>query len=247
MKDVLALIEKRKQEFAELPFFKFLQDRSIHPRQRLAFAPCFAPFAMSFGDLNKYVFRKEPANSKIQEIINKHTYEDDHHWEWFLEDIEKLQCNPSLKFSDALRFLWSDETKNARLYCQQIAQFCLQADPVVVLAVIEAIEAAGNMISPVIANVADELPQIGPQGYRYFGQFHVAVETGHATGTDKVEKFIESLELTEINRKQAIELVEKVFEYSTSMVGEFMSFVNKHPYDESFVETCSVERDLTSV
>jgi hypothetical protein len=247
MKDVLALIEKGKQEFAELPFFKFLQDRSIHPRQRLAFAPCVAPMAMSFGDLNKYVLRKEPANSKIQEIINKHTYEDDHHWEWFLEDIEKLQCNPSLKFSDALRFIWSDETRNTRLYCQKIAQYCLQADPVLGLVALEAIEAAGNIFFPLVANVVDELPLINPQGYRFFGQFHFTVETNHAIGTEQVREFIESIELTERSRDQAIVLVEKIFEYSTDMVEEFMSFVSNHPYDQSFIEIGIAERDLTSV
>ena len=36
MKEVLELIEKRKQEFAQLSLFKFMQDKSIDPIQRLA-------------------------------------------------------------------------------------------------------------------------------------------------------------------------------------------------------------------
>ncbi len=59
MKEVLELIAQKQQEFAQLPLFKFMQDRRIAPRQRLAFAPCLAPFAMNFKDLNKYAFREE--------------------------------------------------------------------------------------------------------------------------------------------------------------------------------------------
>jgi hypothetical protein len=74
MKEVLAFIEKKKQEFSQVPFMKFLQDKSIEPRQRLAWAPAFAFFAMSFKDVNRTVLRKEPATSKLQEMINQHTY-----------------------------------------------------------------------------------------------------------------------------------------------------------------------------
>lgn len=31
MKEVLALIKKKKQEFAQTPFMKFLQEKSIDP------------------------------------------------------------------------------------------------------------------------------------------------------------------------------------------------------------------------
>ena len=78
MEKVLALIEKKKQEFAKSGLFEFMRDKSINPRQRLAFAPCVAPFVMSFGEFNKYVFREEPTNDPIQEIVNKHSYEDDY-------------------------------------------------------------------------------------------------------------------------------------------------------------------------
>jgi hypothetical protein len=97
MKEVLDLISTKKQQFSQLPFFQFLQDENIDPRQRLAFAPCFAPFVMGFGELNKYVWRQEPTTDPIQSLINQHTYEDDGHWIWFLEDLQKLgfDCSAS--------------------------------------------------------------------------------------------------------------------------------------------------------
>ena len=69
MEKVLELIEKKKQEFAKSGLFEFMRDQSIDPRQRLAFAPCIAPFAMSLGEFNKYVFREEPTNDPLQVIV----------------------------------------------------------------------------------------------------------------------------------------------------------------------------------
>ena len=237
MKEVLTFIEQKKQEFAQLPLFEFMQDKSIEPRQRLAFAPCLAPFAMNFADLNKYVLREEPATSKVQEIINKHTYEDDHHWMWFLEDIEKLGFNYSFKFSDYLKFMWSEETKKTRQVCNQLALYTFQADPILKLVVVEAIEATGNVVLFETAQVAKELQQITKQRYRYFGEYHFLVETGHATGTSDIEQFIESIELTEDTRKKAFELVEKVFEVFTESINEFLEYVKTHKISQPYLKT----------
>ncbi len=111
MKEILALIEEKQRIYAQSPLFEFMQDSQIHPIKRLAFAPCAAPFIMSFADLCKYTLRQEPTNDKIQALLNQHTYEDDFHWQWFLEDIQKLGFNFSLQFNDSLEFLWGQKTK----------------------------------------------------------------------------------------------------------------------------------------
>ncbi|NJM22834.1 MAG: hypothetical protein HC907_31070 [Richelia sp. SM1_7_0] len=98
MKEVLAHIEKKKQEFAKLEFFEFLEDKSIPPRQRLGFAPCFTPFVMGFGELNQYVWRDEPTNDPIQAIINQHTYEDDDHWIWFFRGFGEVRFRYVIEF-----------------------------------------------------------------------------------------------------------------------------------------------------
>ncbi len=63
--DILDSIDTKKVEFAQAPLFQFIQDSSISPLQRLGFSPCIAHFIMSFGDLNKYVFRDESSNDPI--------------------------------------------------------------------------------------------------------------------------------------------------------------------------------------
>ncbi|MBE9198777.1 MULTISPECIES: hypothetical protein [unclassified Nodularia (in: cyanobacteria)] len=229
MKEVLELIEKRKQEFAQLSLFKFMQDKSIDPIQRLAWAPCLAPFSMGFGQLNRLDFRKEPTNDPIQLIINQHTYEDDHHWQWFLEDLEKLGLNHSMKFSAAVNFFWGEETEKTRQICHQIALHTFQAEPILVLAAIEAIEATAKVALSLTAQVAKELQEDTKQNYRYFGQHHFCLESSHTVGTDNSQQFVANLQLTEEQRAKAFELVEKVFEVFSESMEEIMAYAKKYP------------------
>jgi hypothetical protein len=242
MKEVLELVEKRKQEFAQLPFFEFLQNKNISPEKRLVWSPFFAPFAMNFAELNQYILRKEPATNKIQETINRHTYEDDHHCDWFLEDMEKLNLNQSLTYNDALSCLWSEENLKVRQICPTIALYIFRAEPEVVLAAIEAMEATGSIALCLISRVAEELQQITKQEYRYFGKFHFAVETGHTVGTENMEQFFESIQMTEEVKQKAFEVVEKVFEVFTEGMNEMMALSEKLLNEQSFIETSWVEQ-----
>lgn len=234
MKTVLDFVEQKKQEFAQLPLCKFMQDTSIDPRQRLAWAPALAPFALAFGDFNKYALRKEPTTDKIQQLINRHSYEDDHHWVWFLEDLEKLGFDQSIKFTDAMRFFWGDEMRKARQVCQQMAMHLFNCEPIVVLAAIEAIEATGNVVLSLTAAVTDELKPTTRKIYRYFGREHFLVETGHAMGTEDITQFLQEVELTEAQRAQAFELVEMVFDVFTDCLNEAMTYMETHSADQPF-------------
>ncbi|MCG6137928.1 MAG: hypothetical protein MET45_25380 [Nostoc sp. LLA-1] len=236
MKEVTAFIKKKKQEFAQTPFMKFLQDKSIDPRQRLAWAPAFAPFAMSFKDFNRNVLRKEPATSKLQEMINQHTYEDGRHWVWFLQDMKVMGYDQSINFTDTLKFLWAEETIKVRQMAYNLFAICtFEEDIVMKLVVVESIEATGNVALYEIAQVAKELQQITKQHHPYFGESHFAKETGHIQADmDDVEYFVESIELTESQMKKAFTLVEKVFADFTEAMNEMLMFAQKHPYDQPF-------------
>jgi hypothetical protein len=241
MKKVLSFIEEKKYDFSQLPLCHYMRDNSIDPRQRLSWAPWLAPYAMNFGDLNKYVLRKEPTTDKIQKMINVHTFEDDHHWRWFLEDLETLGFNPRLKYSDALRLVWSKQAEKSRLICSKLAlMFESQSDSLLRLAITEAIEATGHVILFLTSQVTKQLQPITQENYRYFGPSHFDVETGHPTGTENVEDFIKSLELTEQTRQQAYELVEQVFELFTELIQELMAKVKTStsylPSLDSFVK-----------
>jgi hypothetical protein len=244
MKEVLTFIEKKKQEFAQVPFMKFLQDKSIDPRQRLAWAPAFAFFAMSFKDVNRTVLRKEPATSKLQEMINQHTTEDGRHWVWFLQDMKLMGYDYSINFTDTLKFLWGEETQKVRQMAYNLFAICtFEEDILIKLAIIESIEATGNVALYEIAQVAKELQQITKQHHPYFGESHYAKETGHIQAEmDDVEHFVESIQLTETQKEKAFLLVEKVFADFTESMNEMLVFAQKHPYDQPFTTMDNIKQ-----
>ncbi|MBW4557227.1 MAG: hypothetical protein KME59_15010 [Trichormus sp. ATA11-4-KO1] len=232
MKQVIKFIENKKQEFADLPLFEFMRDKSIDPRQRLSWASYAAPFIMNFGEMNKYVFRDEPTSDPIQAIINKHSYEDDHHWLWFLEDFKHLGIDQSLKLSEALRFLWGEETEISRWLVYQLYKYILQADSLQKLIVIEVIEATGNVMFSVAADIGKEMKAITQKEFLYFANFHLNVETGHTTGSPGIEEFIQEIQLTEKTRQEAFEIVEQVFDVFTKFTHELLVHAKKSKIEQ---------------
>ncbi len=232
MKDILAAIENKKQEFSQLPLFDFMRNKNIDPRQRLAWAPCAAPFVMSFGELNKHFLRVEPTNDPLQEIINNYTYEDDFHWLWFLEDLKNLELDKSLRFSEALKFLWSEETKNTRWLSYQLYRHTSEATPIQKLVVIEVMEATGNATLSIAAEVSKELKAITQKEYQYLGESHVDVENDHALWSSNIDQFIKNIELSEESQKEAFELVDKLFTAFTDFTNELLAYAQKQKIEQ---------------
>ena len=244
MEEVLALIEKKKQEFAKSGLFEFMRDQSIDPRQRLAFAPCIAPFVMSFAECNKYVFREEPTNDPIQELVNKHSYEEDDHWLWFLEDLETLGINKSLKFSDAVNFVWSEETRASRLVSHQILRYAYGASPIIKLLILEVVEATGNVFFSMAQPIAEELATITQKELIYFGHFHWEVENSHSKDLPQQTRWSETIQLTIKSRREAFEVVEKLFEVFTELMDELLVYAKTHSFDQPFAKPRDILQHL---
>lgn len=216
MKDVLAYIEGKKASYAKLPFFEFLRDRNIAPQQRLAFAPSFAFFVMGFGELNKHAFRQEPTTDEVQLIINQHTYEDDSHWIWFLEDLEKLGADKALSFSKTLKFLWSQENDFSRWTTYRLYQLTHQATPIQKLVVIESIEATADIFLDLTSQIADQLQAEGKTECKYFGQHHFDIDSNHTMHSDEADHKVEDIVVPEDFKARAYELVDEVFALFTA-------------------------------
>jgi hypothetical protein len=190
------------------------------------------PFVMSFWEVNKYFFREEPTNDPIQALVNAHSYEDDHHFLWYYEDLEKLGLNNSMKYVDTLKFIWGQENEKARKVCYKLAAYAYKAEPILKLAIIEANEATGNVFLSITAGIAQELQNITGENYLYFGKYHVAVETGHAMGTPEIESLIENIEISVEMQDKACQLVEEVFAAFTEMLNEWLAYIKAHELDQ---------------
>ena len=236
MKEVLELIEQKKQEFAKLPFFEYLRDEKIDPRQRLVWAPCITPLVMAAKDLNLSVFREKQANEPIQKLINFHTHEDGRHWKWFLSDLEKLELDPSLRFTDTLRFLWGEETQKARLLAYSLVAGTFTADVTVRLVAIEAIEATANVAFSAFAEVGEELQKITNKRHIYFSKPHLDVENGHIyADIENVEIILQDIQLTDKQNAQALDLVDKVFEAFTQMINHLMIYAQNNSIKKNLI------------
>ena len=224
MKDILALIEQKQQIYSQLPFFNFMRDKSIAPLKRLSFAPCAAYFIMSFADLNRYVLRQEPTEDKVQIILNQHSYEDDFHWQWFLEDIQKLGFNPELAFNESLKFLWSEETKASRLLSFRLYQYIAQSEPIEKLVVLEAIEATSDVLVAATKEITNDLKLTTKQEYKYFGEIHFDAESDHQAHSQDVNQFLHDIYLSVETKKRSIKLIEMVFELFTQWTSELLEY-----------------------
>ena len=222
MEHVLQTIRSRRVNYEALPFFAHLRDDALTPEQRLAFYPCMAHFILSFGDLNSMILRSEPTTDPIQKLVNGHTYEDDHHWPWYLEDLSKLGFDTKMAVSEMLRFLFSDATRTNRQLFYELSALILPATSVERLIIIEAIEETGNVLFTLMAKLASTLEKERGVTLRYCGDFHLNHETGHTMLA--ADGAVKALKLDSPTAARATLLVDRVFELFTAWTYELLSF-----------------------
>ncbi|HQX58245.1 MAG TPA: hypothetical protein PLT77_03890 [Burkholderiaceae bacterium] len=228
MKPVLQHIFRLKRDYARLPFFDFLRDEALSTRERLAFFPSMASFIMAFGDLNRLVLREEPTDDPYLEMINAHTYEDDHHWPWYLEDFAKLgHDRERMEPGETIRFLYGDATIQNRLLSLRLAHLIWSAGPVVRLAIIEAIEETGNVLFALTSKIAAQFHNETGVELRYCGEFHFQLESGHAMNNDHAE--LATIELDEAQRRDALARVDKVFTWFADWTHELLAYARAAP------------------
>ncbi|MCY1083513.1 hypothetical protein [Archangium lansingense] len=227
MKRISERIEKNKQSLAQTALMLFVQDRSIDPRRRFSFVPCMAPFVMGFSDVNKYGLRDDASEDPVQQLINAHTREDDHHWGMYLKDLRTLELNSSLDLNGALRMLWGEDRKKTRQTVYGLMALIEDTHPGVRMAVVEAIEATGDVAFTHFSQLADEFKESTGQELCYFGHIHKELETGHAMGTEDIEAKLEEIALSPELEQQALALVDKVFALFASMFEEWMAYAQR--------------------
>lgn len=224
MRHLLEVIEKKTNEFAELPLYAFMRDTSIEPQRRLSFVPALAHFVMSFADLYGLVFREEPPKDKFQEIVNAHTYEDGGHWKWFLADLEKLGHDPKLSFSDALKFIWSDATAQMRMLSYHMCHLGLGADSLHKLVLVQCIEATGKVSLKHSAMVAKDLAAASRKPLVYFGTHHLDTESSHTLEDAEVHKMLAEIKLDPELSRELMSLIDKSFVVFTAFANELLAF-----------------------
>lgn len=229
MNRVLEYIEKRKQPLTELPLFAFVQDRSIEPRIRLGFAPCLAPMTMGFADLMVFGLRDTHSQNKIQQVLNAHTAVDDHHWQFYLQDLATLGVSEPLDLVGGLKMLYGKHSAKARQLIYQVMGMVRAAShPIVRMVILEAIEAAADIGFSRFRQVGSEFTQQTGKPLYYFGEQHQDIEDEHeAMGAQSIKGLISAHEWTPEQEREALQMVDEVVTCFAEMGGELLAYALK--------------------
>lgn len=225
MEELLALIKEKQNKHAQIPLYRYLRDTKISPIERMAFAPCFSYFVMSFSELNRDILRVEPTTDPIQELVNHHTYEDEDHWIWFLEDLKKLGYDESIKFTEALRFLWSDETRAQREVVRWMFGEGAAASPFNRMMMMESIEAIADIFLNITRSIAEELQILDGRDCRYFGNMHTVVDSNHTMYTPESQSFLGDIQLTSEEKEEALRIIDKTFSMFELLMSDILAHI----------------------
>lgn len=208
MKTVFKLVQAEAKRLAAHPLFtEWLASPSISARGKLSFCPVAIDFVMGFRDLNRYYVRYPEPQDDLERALNEHAAEDATHSALFLKDWEILGVDAQLGWKPRDIYWWitSDDTLEARRLDFELATLIHRnRDPRLRFAIIESMEAAGNVFFRRTVPIAAELGDLP-----YFGEYHLARETGHLQGSG--EKLFFAQPLSDEDRGRANALVLRTF------------------------------------
>ena len=220
MKRVYRRIGERSTGFAEQPLFSYLRDAALPASKRLAFVPAMSHFVMTFADLYNLVLPELPARDRYDELVNVHLSEDSTHWKWFLADLTRADLDPHLRYTDALRLVWSDATIATRLLSYRICQLSGSASSLEKLVIVSCVEATGKVGLEALATAGADLERAIGRRLLYFGRHHVETESRHTVEAPAVRDSIEELALSDAASRDACALADRVFDLFESSVEE---------------------------
>jgi hypothetical protein len=228
MKRVVDHLERKTAEFSGNPLFAFLRDKSVEPHRRLAFAPSVAHFVMSFADLYAFVLQAPAAGDPYQELVNAHAREDENHWRWFLDDLEKLGFDERVRFSDVLRFIWADETVRTRALTYRMCRLGYAASSLEKLVLVQVIEAAGKVTVDAVSAVGTEYHKLSGKKLVYMGHHHLATESDHTLEDAEVHRGIEAVAIESDQLPGLLDIVDQGFEAFAAFTSDMLATAQAH-------------------
>ena len=223
MKAVMRELAQAKRHYSTLPLFEFLRNESIPARDRLAFFPCMAPFVLAYSDLNQFVLRDERSGDPYQKLINEHTYEDERHWSWYLEDLSRLGFDRGAHVTQVLRSYMKDDARESRMLGSRLAQLLHVATSIEKLVVMEAIIQTRSVMFGLTAKLSAQIEAQGGPALRYLGHFDFTCDEGHAMRAQD-HRVLGSIALTSLERVRCLDLSFRVFDLFADWSAELLAY-----------------------
>ncbi len=213
MKEVFRLIKSQAKGLsAHSLFTDWFASEAISSRGKLSFCPMAIDFVMGFRDFNRYYVHYPNPASDLERALNEHAAEDATHSSLFLKDWDLLGVSEQLGWTPRELYWWitCDETLEARRLDFELTTLVHQnRDPLLRFAIIESMEAAGNVFFRRTVPIAAELESRGMPALPYFGTFHLDKESGHIQSGG--EKLFFAAPMAESTRARACALVLRTF------------------------------------
>lgn len=210
------VIAARQARLRQSALCTYLADASVAPYQRLSFVPAMMFFAMSFKDMLA-ALRDEQDDSPLQQSVHQHCDEDAFHWQWYLEDLARIEHGRRLLGvapAQAFTEVWAP-TNHATREVVYHAIFLAKTHrtPFLRMAIIEALEATFACFNEPMYRLVGELGLY--EQLHYFGKLHQHAEASHAKDQDGVEGSGYLLRIGEF--ETAVGLVEELFDVFEGM------------------------------
>ena len=174
MKAVMRELAQAKRHYSKLPLFEFLRSESIRRATVWRSIPAWRHSSWRSRISTVSCCAMKDSKDPHQLLINEHTYEDDHHWPWYLEDFTKLGFDRTASVTQTLRSYMKDDAQQNRMLGSRLAQLLYGTTPTEKLVIVEAIEETGNVLFGLTAKIAARIQAEGGPELRYLGQFHSA-------------------------------------------------------------------------
>jgi hypothetical protein len=227
VKEVLEHIGKNSDALAEHALWVYLRDPKVPAHERLRFVPCCTHFIMTFADLCRYFLPQNPPRDRYDELVNMNLAEEADHWKWFLADLTNLDVDPQLRFTDAVRAIWSDASVQARLLGYELCKLSADMSSLEKLVMVLCIEATGKVALE--ASTPAGLEVAASRGLKlvYFGMHHLESENAHTLREDEFDRAVRSLVLDADQRRSFIGLVDQIFTHFGRFVDEAFAFIKR--------------------
>lgn len=218
-KEVIDVIEEKREELSHHELFKYLADESIPSAKRMQFVPYWTYFALAAADVLDSWIRIPNPQTELERRVNVFIDEDNFHYNLFIHDVETvLGYTPSRfgSYGAILRHLWGDDSKAVRMLIYAWGSGVKKSsDPMVALASFEAVEAGLKDIFETTFNKIFK----GKDGFpdlKYFGQAHVDLEVNHTQTSwfkegENPFRPLANYEITKETKQIALEVVEDMF------------------------------------
>ncbi|MGH3889001.1 MAG: hypothetical protein ACRDSZ_21010 [Pseudonocardiaceae bacterium] len=230
MEEVISLRDSRQAAISKHPFFEWLHDDFVAIEDRLKFAPMGAFFIMQFRDMNRWVLRFPQARNEFEWVINLGTQEDERHSRMFLDDWHQLDINEHLRWQASDMLWWLFLSPDQEIFRRSGIEFISLAvddgnDALIRFGHSEAGEATGHVFLSNTAKVAVSLADKTGLNYRYFGPYHLGLESGHVANTEGV---FEEATLNTGRRAHSKKLCDRMFDIFERIFDGFLYYANTY-------------------